>query len=233
MRIIPTIFLFILLASPIYSQSTDVVKGIAHIEYVSEPAIYALDSEINFSELTSGKNIPLLIPANFSGRNQKSEIDLSLSDKMNIFFHGKGDLWIDNFEIYIDKDENGIRTNSDDFVANLRLKGSADFKVKKMLNNGYFSIQTDGADLDIKSTDFYISTTNNTTHIECYEGHISLTDSITSNITILKNGNVAEVYGSSGDKNTVIRIYPLKDWMIINHIDRINSKIFESLPKKL
>jgi len=191
-----------------------VEKGNGVIIDFNSLVVFAKDTEINFVEVTKNQKIVFDVPIDVGCRQTDSVVWLNLSERIKIRVGGNSDLWVDNLERFAEDKS---------ITANFRLNGSAEFVLDTVGESEYISIQTDGADLEIKSKEFYIITDKNSTRVECYEGSIVLTDSITLKQTILKSGNSAEIYGSNGDKNNVIRIYPLKEWMISLHKERINN----------
>jgi hypothetical protein len=79
------------------------------------------------------------------------------------------------------------------------------------------------SELDVKSKDFSIIVDTGFTFVECYEGEIHMTDSISLKTTTLKSGEYASIFGSDGDTNNVIRVYPITEIKRAARSKRINK----------
>lgn len=222
MKIQLFIIAFLLLFSPIFSQTYSVVKGNVYGVSTKYDVIERANSKTNANEFERGTKIHLTEDWGICTIRDKGRAHMLFSNKMHVWIGGKTTLWIDNFEQFVDKDENG-RVVPDDggFVGNFRVNGSVDFKLDRLSDVGYFNVSTNSASLDIKSKWFYITTVNNLTTVECYIGEITMTDSDTLKVTTLKPGESAIVYGKDGRMNTSINISKLTN----REIDAAKSRI--------
>jgi hypothetical protein len=213
MKIQLFIMTFLFALASIAAPSYQIVKGSVYGVSTNYDVIERADSKVNASAFEKGTQIHLTEGWGITTLRDKGNAHMFFSSKMHVWLSGKTTLWIDNFEQFIDKDENG-KTIIDDgsFCANLRLNGSADFKLKAISDSGYFNIITNGADLNVRSKHFYVLTELNFTTIECYEGTVEFTNS--ENIketTILKAGESAYVWGRNGGMNLSVKITPLTE----------------------
>ena len=208
MRIRTLLTFFMVICSNLLAQTFSVTKGSVECLLAENTAIYLAEHWTSSKFLENGLKLKLVEPYELNTIGNSSRLLLKFSNNMQVYSDGKTSLLVDNFEQFIEKD--GTK-NIYDFVGNFRLKGKAEFILEKLTDLGVFSVQTSGADLEIKSTHFYIMTDGNSTVVECYEGQITFTDSVTFKSTTLNSGNYAEVYGTDGEKNTIIKIYPLAD----------------------
>ena len=222
MKIPLFIAVFLLFASLGWGQGYLIIKGSVYTGSVAGNAIQARSSENKSQILEVGDRIHLTENWRFESLDDWSKVYLSFSNKMGVWMKGQTVLWVDNFEQYVDKDEHGKRIESDNaFVGNFRLKGEADFELDEISDSGYFSIETDNANLTIKSKRFYVETYPPTTRVECHEGTIILTNSTTMKDTVLKAGEEAIIYSEDGDKNSVISIFPMTDEQKNRSVERI------------
>ena len=212
MKIQLFIMTFLLLLSPSFAQTYSVVKGSVYGVSSKYDVIERANSKMNAGIFEKGTKLHLTEDWGICTIKDKGRAHMFFSNKMHVWIGGKTTLWIDNFEQFVDKDENGkVIPDDGGFVGNFRVNGDVDFKLTKLSDSGYFNISTNGASLDVKSKRFYVSTFNNLTTIECYDGEITMTDSETLKDTILKAGESANVYGKDGRMNSSIIITPLTE----------------------
>lgn len=208
MRIRTLLTFFMVICSNLLAQTFSVAKGSVECLLAENTAIYLAEHWTSSKFLENGLKLKLLEPYELNTIGNSSRLLLKFSNNMQVYSDGKTSLLVDNFEQFIEKTGPSDFYN---FVGNFRLKGKAEFILEKITDLGFFSVQTAGADLEVKSSHFYIMTDGNSTVVECYEGKITFTDSVTFKSTALNYGNYAEVYGTDGEKNTIIKIYPLAD----------------------
>jgi hypothetical protein len=226
MKIQLFIMAFLLAMVPLQAQSYSIVKGSVYGVSNNLDAVGRANSSINGSEFGKGIQVHLTEGWGFKTLKERGRVHMFFSNKMHVWVGGKTTLWVDNFEQFVDKDEKGKQlADGGGFVANFRLHGSADFKLSKMTDEGYFSIMTNSADLEIRSKHFYIKTDGGQlTDVECYEGTIKFTNSRTLEETIMTAGNTASVYGKEGELNLSVRIFPLKDFQLESSKERITEE---------
>ena len=212
MKIQLFIMTFLLLLSPSFSQTYSVVKGSVYGVSTKYDVIERANSKMNAGGFEKGTQLHLTEDWGICTIREKGRAHMFFSNRMSVWIGGKTTLWIDNFEQFADKDEQGKPIIDDgSFVGNFRVNGDVDFKLEKISDSGYFNVSTNGASLDVKSKRFYVSTFNNLTTVECYDGEITMTDSETLKDTVLKAGEVASVYGRDGRMNSSISITKLTD----------------------
>lgn len=225
MKIQLFIITFLLMLAPALSQTYSVVKGNVYGVSTYYDVIERANSKMNASNFENGTKIHLTEDWGICTIRDKGRAHMLFSNKMHVWIGGKTTLWIDNFEQFVDKDENGkVIPDDGGFVGNFRVNGSVDFKLDRLSDVGYFNVITNSASLDIKSKWFYISTSNNLTTVECYDGEMTMTDSETLKVTTLKSGESAIVYGKDGRMNTSINISKLTNREINAAKERLVDK---------
>jgi hypothetical protein len=217
MKITSLLLFFIAFAAVAYSaESVNITKGSMYVPKADGSIIYLYDSEVNSKILNTGDEVLLKELVEIKTLKDNCDLHLFFSNKMNVFFHKKGWLTVEVFEHFKDKESNGD-------ISIILVRGRADFKLEELKEEGYMSVKTDGADLEIKSKSFYVDSSSHNTIVECYDGKIIMTDSLTLKSTTLETGNYADVYSSGGEKNVVVKIYPLKPEQLKDREERIKS----------
>jgi hypothetical protein len=213
------LFIFIITSAWAANPPT-LIKGSVYAANADGDIIYMFETDRNSKLLFTGDEIYVKELVEFKTMRDKCELQLFLSNKANIFVHKKGWFTIENFEHFIDRDEKGNPIGGGD-ILNMYVRGKVDFKLDTLSEGGYVSVNTGTADLEIKSKEFYVESSDYNTIVECYEGQILLTDSVTLKLTTLEAGNYAEVISSGGEKNTTIRIAPLLHSKLESRKERI------------
>ena len=226
MKIQLFIMAFLLMVVSVWAQTYSIVKGSVYIVSNNLDVVGKANSSMNGSVFEKGTEVHLTDGWGFNTIRERGRVHMFFSNKMHVWVGGKTTLWIDNFEQFVDKDEKGNRLpDNGGFVANFRLHGSADFKLSKMVDEGYFNIMTNSADLEIRSSRFYVKTDGGQlTDVECYEGTIKLTNSRTLEEVIVIAGDGASVYGKNGELNLSVKIFPLKDFQLASAKERITEE---------
>lgn len=207
-----TAFLLVLCSS--YAEpSYSIVKGSVRAVSTNYDVVEIANSKKNGSSFEKGKELILTEPWGMTTVSKKGSLHLLFSNKMNAWVGGKTTLWVDNFEQIIDKDDSG-KTSIGGSITNFRLNGEITVKLDRITDDGYFNIMTNSADLEIRSTHFYVTSDGGTiTEVQCFEGSIKLTNSNTFAVSELEAGNYAVVYGKGGEMNLSVKIFPLTDLM--------------------
>jgi hypothetical protein len=125
----------------------------------------------------------------------------SIAEDIRITLHKKGWFTIENYETVEDAETKSI-------IAGFFVKGRVEFIAKKIKEEDFVSMKTEGADMEVRSKHFYVDSTSYNTVVECYEGKLLLTDSISLKTQTLEAGYTAEIFSSNGEKNTSVRVYP-------------------------
>lgn len=223
MRIRALYPLFILfLVTVLAANPTTLIKGSVYAAKVDGDIIYMFESEGKSKILDPGDEIQVKELIEFKNIRDNCSLHLFLSNNTDIFVHKKGWFTIENFEHFVDKDETGKSIGGGEIV-NMYVRGKVDFRQATIKEEGYISVNTGTADLEIKSKNFYVDSSTYETIVECYDGKIIMTNSIDLKATILEAGNYATVFSSAGEKNTSIKLYPLDPARVKAREDRINN----------
>ena len=91
------------------SSTPNIIKGSVYAVEVTGDIIYLFEGESNSKILNVGDEISIKSLIEFKNIRDNCNLQLFFSSRMNIFFHNKGWFTIENFEHFIDKDENGKR----------------------------------------------------------------------------------------------------------------------------
>jgi hypothetical protein len=134
------------------------------------------------------------------------------SDYARVLFSNDSEVWLTKLaELHFEKKALEHQENSDVSYMNMELfDGIGYFKLKSLPNDmSVFLIKTSAAEIEVHSTAFSVETGTSSTYIKCYEGKLNLTNSLNFKITVVEAGEEAIVTGADGDKNIVIRKYPI------------------------
>jgi hypothetical protein len=216
MKLLLFIITFILATSTIFGQTYVIEKGNLQIVSTRGTLVGMPNSSTNAQVLNPDQVIMLDEGWGINTINVSSFGYLVFADKIHTLIDGKTTLWVDNVEKFVDRDESGnLLPDSGGVIANFRLHGGATFKLAKLTEEGYFSVATNSADLEVKSTWFSVATLGGTTTVvECYEGEIMFTNSKTLGTTILAAGQSATIFGKEGYMNLVVDVRALDEYQI-------------------
>lgn len=192
-----SILLFITLCGPAIGAN-DMTKGEIWFTSMKVQAIYTLNKTTQIEE---GSRITFEDGLEIASPEYNTLLHAVLSIDANLWLGSYTFLNIDEFSTF----EGG-------FVLALRMRGVLDVKIKDLPEAGTVIIQTEQAELEVKSKDFSVVTEGSYTYVECYEGEILIPDSTSSHTERLGAGKVAAIFGSDGDKNSIVHINSIQDW---------------------
>jgi hypothetical protein len=217
------ILLFIFLVTNMFAANpTSLIKGSVYAAEATGDITYLFEGEVNSKLLDKGDEIRIKELVEFKTLRDNCRLHLYFSNKSNIILHKKGWFTVENFEHFIDKDENGNVVGGAEIV-NMYVRGKVDFIQDSVKEEGYVSVNTAHADLEIKSKSFYVHSNEFNTVVECYDGKILMTDSIDLKQTVLEAGQCAEIFSSGGAKNTSIKVHPLTPEQAKSREERISK----------
>ena len=224
MRLPIYIFVFII-SSTLIGADTNVVIG---FERVGGHAEYARVTSTNYTQIQPNDKIIIKGETEIISPEYNTSLHISSDVGLNMWLDSRTTVKVHEFI----KSEDG-------YVLSADVNGTLDVVSPMITENTTILIQTDQAELEIKSSDFSIivDPMGKFTFVECYQGTISMTDSITLKTTVMKEGQYASVYGSDGEKNNVVRITSLADWVKAKRKARLSSshyvkEISSSVPPK-
>lgn len=97
-------------------------------------------------------------------------------------------------------------------------KGQASFKLKEAPSeNSLFLLQTESAEFEIHSSEFWIEGGPTLSYVRCFKGSITLTNTMDFSVAVVHEGEEATITGYDGDKNLRVRtrkmpVYRLERW---------------------
>ena len=201
---------FLLMATLMRAQTYTLVDGSVQIARTKGEVVWSYGTEIKDDVPVKGDVFHLSKSASFSVLNDASKLQLYFSCRMSLWLHKGSTLWVNDYEQYVDKDKDGNILPSDcSFIGTMRLEGAADFELFRIANTGVFYVDTKSAIINVRSVRFYVETQGDLTRVECYEGELILTNVMTLQDTIIKNGEAAQVAAPNGHRNGLIIITKL------------------------
>ncbi len=209
MRLLTLYPLFILfLVNMFAANPISLIKGSVYIAKADGDIIYIFEGDNKSKILDKNYEIRVKELVEFKSIRDNCSLHLFFSNDADVFMHGKGWFTIENFEHFVDKDENGKPSGGGEIV-NMYVRGKVDFRQTVVKEESYISVNTVHADLEIKSKNFYVYSNEFNTIVECYDGKILMTNSIDLKVIVLETGQHAEIFSSTGQKNTNVKLRPL------------------------